>query len=593
MTKKLVSFDDQAEPGEGLPAAVKAELNATYGFKGVQQVAPTLHAYEMKAQGQRRALTLTADGTVYTINQNSLLIQKSDDFGTTWTDRGTVPFDPRVMARSHVSGTMLAIENAQPCRIGRSTDDGQTWTVLGSTFNFPPLSEQGLVCTGSGHWMVGEYGNVGNTVYRIMRSTDDGLSFTAVYSSSGQDPTNDPGHIHSVSYDHVADTYVAFSDRLATGTAGPKLLKSTDEGATWQIIGEAKNEWDPNFVAPMYFDNYVAWGYDNHRNGVISRMKRADFYSGNWTRETIEDVAQLNDKVFYSTFPVRDGVWAIAQAVEKITDSAIKDPGSFAQEVHLVSGDGAIVSGGFQFHGSPHSVTVPLSARARFPSYDHGALDHGRFAWVNVDTGYPYTYAAVPMTVGIGPTLPKIEAAHLTPPIMVPGSAIRGRGGDGALYNLFEFDAYRQVVLRNGVSTATNPVRAILTEAGSWEIMSGPTLLMALSPDGVVLRSGHAKIGSTSGPSLHALDSDPNGALAAPKGSLSFSPGGTDNGTLWVKAAGGSNSTGWARLAVNLSGQTSSRPTARPTGTQYFDTQIGKPVWWSGTAWVDATGTAA
>lgn len=30
MTKKLVSFDDQAEPGEGLPAAVKAELNATY-----------------------------------------------------------------------------------------------------------------------------------------------------------------------------------------------------------------------------------------------------------------------------------------------------------------------------------------------------------------------------------------------------------------------------------------------------------------------------------------------------------------------------------------------------------------------------------
>lgn len=31
MTKKLVSFDDQAEPGEGLPAAVKTELNATYG----------------------------------------------------------------------------------------------------------------------------------------------------------------------------------------------------------------------------------------------------------------------------------------------------------------------------------------------------------------------------------------------------------------------------------------------------------------------------------------------------------------------------------------------------------------------------------
>ena len=37
MTKKLVSFDDQAEPGQGLPAAVKAELNATYADKGVEQ----------------------------------------------------------------------------------------------------------------------------------------------------------------------------------------------------------------------------------------------------------------------------------------------------------------------------------------------------------------------------------------------------------------------------------------------------------------------------------------------------------------------------------------------------------------------------
>ena len=35
MTKKLVSFDDQAEPGQGLPAAVKAELNATYADREV------------------------------------------------------------------------------------------------------------------------------------------------------------------------------------------------------------------------------------------------------------------------------------------------------------------------------------------------------------------------------------------------------------------------------------------------------------------------------------------------------------------------------------------------------------------------------
>ena len=27
-------------------------------------------------------------------------------------------------------------------------------------------------------------------------------------------------------------------------------------------------------------------------------------------------------------------------------------------------------------------------------------------------------------------------------------------------------------------------------------------------------------------------------------------------------------------------------------GQPYFDTTLGKPIWWSGSTWVDATGTA-
>lgn len=37
-------------------------------------------------------------------------------------------------------------------------------------------------------------------------------------------------------------------------------------------------------------------------------------------------------------------------------------------------------------------------------------------------------------------------------------------------------------------------------------------------------------------------------------------------------------------------GTTANRPTATATGQFYFDTTIGKPIWWSGAAWVDATG---
>lgn len=41
-----------------------------------------------------------------------------------------------------------------------------------------------------------------------------------------------------------------------------------------------------------------------------------------------------------------------------------------------------------------------------------------------------------------------------------------------------------------------------------------------------------------------------------------------------------------------IKGTTTQRPTlvADDAGYQYFDTTLGKPIWWKGTAWVDATG---
>jgi hypothetical protein len=46
---------------------------------------------------------------------------------------------------------------------------------------------------------------------------------------------------------------------------------------------------------------------------------------------------------------------------------------------------------------------------------------------------------------------------------------------------------------------------------------------------------------------------------------------------------------------VTLNGPSTSRPTASVIGQQYFDTTLaagnGKPVWWNGTGFVDATGT--
>lgn len=46
-----------------------------------------------------------------------------------------------------------------------------------------------------------------------------------------------------------------------------------------------------------------------------------------------------------------------------------------------------------------------------------------------------------------------------------------------------------------------------------------------------------------------------------------------------------------ARL-FQAAGPTADRPTLSLfVNQQYFDTDLGRPIWWNGSAWIDATGT--
>lgn len=44
------------------------------------------------------------------------------------------------------------------------------------------------------------------------------------------------------------------------------------------------------------------------------------------------------------------------------------------------------------------------------------------------------------------------------------------------------------------------------------------------------------------------------------------------------------------RKYVTLNGTSANRPTASVIGQPYFDTTLTQPIWWSGTAFVDADG---
>lgn len=46
-------------------------------------------------------------------------------------------------------------------------------------------------------------------------------------------------------------------------------------------------------------------------------------------------------------------------------------------------------------------------------------------------------------------------------------------------------------------------------------------------------------------------------------------------------------------LMLPKGGTTAQRPAKAPTGFMYFDETVGKPIWWAGSGWKYADGTAA
>lgn len=67
-----------------------------------------------------------------------------------------------------------------------------------------------------------------------------------------------------------------------------------------------------------------------------------------------------------------------------------------------------------------------------------------------------------------------------------------------------------------------------------------------------------------------------------------------DGSVTFQKRSGGAGVLGsWRDICTPPAGYSSNRPSNPTTGYCFFDTGIGKPLWWNGSSWVDATGKAA
>ena len=544
-------ISDATAAGRGLLTAVDAEAQRNglgLGKRYVDPpVKPVLRTYPEALRPTYRVLFHTGS-TYYACLQSAAgTLYKSTDNGATWTAlAGALGYEPSTLLRVAGTGTLIAIGANPTPTLKRSTDDGATWATIAGVLNYAPLGDRGLTATPTGYIIVGEYGNVGTTAYRIRRSTDDGQTWATVLSSPGTDAASDPGHFHSITWDHIQSRFVAVMDRGVQ-----EHYYSDDEGATWTKIpgaGGVAANW-PNFVAPMYFPDYIVWGYDNPNGTRIARLPRADFYSGAWGNpETVADIAP---KACYDVFPLTADTWALCTSTERIGVAAAI-PAAYATEIYVVYDGGSRVTGGLSHAVPAVKFNTMGGHRARFPNRPYAELDHAGQSWLNLPTtAIPYPYASVPYTVATAELMPTTTQAPHGPLITHQGVGIWNRGADGVLRNEL-VHASGFMSLKNALSTIYPELRFL--DSSSTGVASfyfsnvvHTAFVAASGANRIQLYDGvHIRMGTTdaTAPQIHAGAGSPEGVKTAPPGSMFLRTDGGAGTSHYVKESGTGN-TGW------------------------------------------------
>lgn len=82
----------------------------------------------------------------------------------------------------------------------------------------------------------------------------------------------------------------------------------------------------------------------------------------------------------------------------------------------------------------------------------------------------------------------------------------------------------------------------------------------------------------------------PEGKEIADSSSLYLREDGSVDTSLYMKKSGTNSMYGWLPIQCVHSGITSNRPTVTTVGYMYYDSSIGKPIWWNGVVWKDYDG---
>ena len=249
--------------------------------------------------------TLNNSGAVYGLaeqvaNGTKQGVYKSLDGGESWSKMGDLNID----APNNVWYTQIFVEPFQETFYLLKTNNGHSETnndVVSFSFANGMFTQLGSLNIGKNRWlssdhsidakasrdftkrivMFAEYGtNLTQPTFSIWKTTDRGITWQNVLQFTGDGATGVPGsgeirHFHSVQVDSYTGDWWA-----AAGDANPqcKIFRSTDEGATWNVMWEgSQRERTCGFV---FERDYIYYGMDSTSKDVngtkIVRVNKSD-----------------------------------------------------------------------------------------------------------------------------------------------------------------------------------------------------------------------------------------------------------------------------------------------------------------------------
>ncbi|MEO8150482.1 MAG: YCF48-related protein [Bacteroidia bacterium] len=242
---------------------------------------------------------------------------QTTDGGTTWINIDSV-FTQSVngiCGMSHVGNNIYAVGIwYQPAQFLKSTDAGQTWSVINMSTHARALVDAWFINTDTG-FVSGQEAVTGMGV--ILKTTDGGITWTKVYATNYY---ND--YCWKLFF---TATGIGYASVESTVSGVSQILKSTDGGDTWQL----------KMVTPIQNIDMEGVGFINDSvgwcGGWSNGMWETTDGGDNWTflnfGSNLNRVFKVNDTLVY----------AGGYSIYKYTDTAtgISDPSPMAYKHEL------------------------------------------------------------------------------------------------------------------------------------------------------------------------------------------------------------------------------------------------------------------